>query len=90
MPLRDDVSPVFTHRSTLFPVLGVLMSSTLVTSIWMATSWLASVSLRGILPLQRFVNWFFPVNAHPIRALGFVAALIVFLASAVIGALHNS
>ena len=75
----EGVLPLFTHRSTGFPLLGVLISSTLMTSIWIAATWLAIILLRGILPLQRFINWFFPVNEHPIRALGFLAGLVVFL-----------
>ena len=41
----EGVSPRFTHRSTGFPLLGVLISSTLMTSIWIAATWLAIILL---------------------------------------------
>jgi len=82
--MLGSVVAVFTHAATSFPFTGVFVLSTLMTSAWTVTTLLSSALLKLIIPLRVFINWFFPVEEHPIRAIGLVAGLLVWGGSIVV------
>jgi len=85
--ILGGIADVFTHAATSFPFNGVFVLSTLMTSAWTVTTLLSSALLKLILPLRLFINWFFPVEEHPIRAIGIVAGLLVWGGSIVVALL---
>jgi hypothetical protein len=48
---------------------------------------MASAVLKIIAPIQTFVEWFFPIDRHPIRAIGLVAGLMIWVGSVLIAVL---
>jgi hypothetical protein len=70
-----------------FPLVGVLACSTLMTSVWIFVTVMASAVLKIIAPIQTFVEWFFPIDRHPIRAIGLVAGLMIWVGSVLIAVL---
>jgi hypothetical protein len=86
--IGHQILPIFTHSDYYsFPYQGIYVLSTLMTSIWallMLTSWSL---LKVVVPLQRLMNWFFPIDSHPIRAIGVVGGGLVFVGSALISVL---
>jgi hypothetical protein len=63
------------------------IGSTILTSIWTIFVLASSVLTKLILPplsyIRRFTVWYFDVDRHPIRAIGFVGAALVFMGSVV-------
>jgi hypothetical protein len=80
------------ESSDSFPAFDIFFASTLMTSIWLLMILLASGLLKLILPLEyvrRFVTWFFPVDQHPVRAIGIVSAAFVWFGSLIIAMLSR-
>jgi hypothetical protein len=68
----------------------VFLLSTTMTSMWAVMILLASLTLRVLATvglLMRFVRWMLDVDAHPVRVLGMVSAVIAWLGSVIYGVL---
>jgi hypothetical protein len=55
------------------------LTSTMITSIWTLLCLAASMLVKLLLPVHKFTAWFFNVDRHPIRAIGSVAAGLVWI-----------
>jgi hypothetical protein len=86
--ITHQILPLFTHSGYyIFPYQGIYVLSTLMTSTWamlMLASW---ALLRVFEPLQSLMNWFFPLDKHPMRAIGVVAGGLVFSGATLISVL---
>ncbi|MBZ9822362.1 hypothetical protein [Mesorhizobium sp. CA4] len=81
LPRVTDMIGLFNHDPQFLPLIAILQLSTLVTSAWMLIILLSGTILKLLEPLRRFANWFFPIEEHPIRAIGVVAASLVCVGS---------
>jgi hypothetical protein len=82
-PLRDMIG-VFSHDLNYdddVPLFAIVLLSTLMTSAWTVMILLSGTLLKILEPLRRLANWFCQVDEHPIRAIGFVAGLLVWVGS---------
>jgi hypothetical protein len=58
---------------------AVCMVSTIFTSIWTVLILLSSTLIRLVIPLQALINWFYPVEKHPMKAIGLVSAALTMI-----------
>jgi hypothetical protein len=66
---------------------GIMAASTLFTSAWAALTLISFAAFRALFSLdklRKFVVWFFPVEDHPIRALGIMSGVVVLLGAFVL------
>ena len=78
LPYLHDIMGLFRHNLEYFPLIPIIQISTLMTSIWATMTLLSGTLLKILEPLRRLVSWFFPVDTHPVRALGVVAGALVW------------
>ena len=81
---------VFKNHPVAFPAFDIFLASTLMTSIWLFLILTSYCLLKILLPLKYvrdFVNWFFPIEQHPIRAIGIVVGSLVWLGSVAVNLL---
>jgi hypothetical protein len=78
--------PVLSIRSILvdgdlnmFNLPGIFVLSTCLTSLWALLALLSATLLHLLLPIRRFVSWYFPIDAHPIRAIGITSAALLWI-----------
>jgi hypothetical protein len=58
---------------------GVLLLSTLFTSIWTILILVSTAVLKILVPVEQLTSWFFDVDNHPVQAIGIVSGALVML-----------
>jgi hypothetical protein len=69
------------RQSYEFPINGILILSTLFTSVWSAIVLVGTGATKLIAPLHRFTAWCFDVDKHPVQAIGFMSGALVMVGS---------
>ena len=80
-PLDVAVPHVVYIFTTVTPILPILYFSTLMTSLWMTLTLLATIVLKLLAPLQHITVWFFDTDKHPLEAIGMVSGALLMLGS---------
>jgi hypothetical protein len=55
--------------------------STFLTSVWIVSVYVSTLTLNILSPLDRFTLWFFDVDKNPLRAIGTIAGALIMTGS---------